>query len=104
MDILEEVKIILDITDYSKDELLNIYIRKSKQMIKQYLNTNETLEEIESNYVDAIEELVVYMYRIKGKENIKSMAQGSRSVTYADVVFPAFVANMLPVPLVILRG
>lgn len=101
---LEDIKILLDIKDNSKDTILNIYIRKSTTLIKNYLN-NPSFDDnyVQANFADAIIDIVVNAYNTKGKENIKAMTQGARSVTYADNT--AFcvtdsVANLLPIPYV----
>lgn len=83
--LLEDIKILLEINDYSKDNLLNLYIRRAITVIKYYIN-NDSFDDshIEQNYPDAIIEIVVLAYRNKGKENVKSITQGARSVTYSD--------------------
>lgn len=102
--LLEDVKILLEINDTSKDGLLNLYIRRSVTIIKNYLNNdNFTKEYIEQNYSDAIIELVIMTYRNKGKENIKSTSQGARSVTYTDgstFAITESVKTLLPLPYV----
>lgn len=99
---LEDIKILLDIKDNSKDTILNIYIRKAMILIKNYLN-NSTFDDeyIQNNFQDAIIDIVVNAYNTKGKENIKSITQGARSVTYSDGTIFAISDNvkaLLPTP------
>lgn len=100
--LLEDIKILLEITDNTKDVLLNLYMRRAITIIKNYINNdNFTQDYIEQNYSDAIIELVVMAYRNKGKENIKSTSQGARSVTYTDgstFSITESVKTLLPTP------
>ncbi|MBU3176088.1 phage head-tail connector protein [Clostridium estertheticum] len=79
---LEDVKILLNVDD-SKDPILNIFKKRSIMLVKSYLN-NSTYDSayIEANFEEAIIELIYNAYSVKGKENIQSESQGSRSVTY----------------------
>lgn len=101
---LEDIKTLLEINDTSKDAILNIYIRKATTLIKKYLN-NSNFDDtyIQTNFSDAIIDIVVNAYNFKGKENIKSITQGARSVTYADntaFCITDSVANLLPIPFI----
>lgn len=99
---LDDIKILLNLNDDSQDRLLEIYIRRAVTTIKNYLNNDKfTPEYIQEHFQDAIIAMVVNAYKIKGNENIKSMTQGNRSVTYAENT--AFyitddIANLLPTP------
>jgi hypothetical protein len=79
-----------------------LYIRRAVTLIKNYLNNDSfTNEYIEANFQDAIIEIVIFAYKNKGKENIKSTTQGSRSVTYSDGTIFAIaetVKQLLPIP------
>ncbi len=100
---LEDIKILLEINDNSKDTILNIYIRKATTLIKNRYRNNPNFDDIyiQSNFQDAIIDIVVNAYNIKGKENIKAITQGARSVTYSDntaFCITDSVANLLPTP------
>lgn len=99
---LEDIKTLLDIKDDSKDNILNIYIRKGTILIQNYLNNPTfTVEYIQQNFQDAIIDIVVNAYNFKDNKNIKSITQGARSVAYSDSTAFAItdsVANMLPTP------
>ncbi|ERI90989.1 hypothetical protein HMPREF1982_03551 [Clostridiales bacterium oral taxon 876 str. F0540] len=100
--IIDDIKTLLDIQDNSKDNIFNIYIRRATTVIQNYLNNSTfTGEYIETNFPDAIIDIVVNAYNFKGKNNIKSITQGARSVTYSDntaFCVTESVANMLPTP------
>lgn len=104
--VLDDIKLLLGIgsTDTSKDSILNLYIRRSETAIKNYIN-NSSFDNgyIQANFQDAIIEIVVFAYRNKGNENIKSVIQGARSVTYADgstFAITETVKDLLPTPYV----
>jgi hypothetical protein len=77
---IDNVKIILGINDTSKDQVLNLYISRSTNFVKQYCNVNE----IVSPYDELIEDIAIYMYRNKGVENLQSESKGSLSETFLD--------------------
>lgn len=102
---LEDIKTVLgiDISDITQDILLNIYVRKSKTLIKKYLNITDETIDIETLYIDAIIEYVAINYNKRGNEGIKQYAQGSRSGTYGDDL-PQSVKDLLPVPYLRMMG
>jgi hypothetical protein len=85
--ILQDIETILGkpIEFTEEEDNFKLYIRRAITIIKNYLN-NSTFDDvyIETNFPDAIIELCIFAYRNKGKENIKSITQGARSVTYSD--------------------
>lgn len=101
---LDKIKILNDISNDSLDNKLKIYIDIAKDLIKNYLNKDDLDNEVlENKYESAIIVIVSNAYQCKKKGNIKSMTQGSRSVTYIDDT--AFcinkdIADMLPAPYV----
>lgn len=102
--ILKDLEIILGkpIQFTEEEEIFKLYIRRAIAIIKNYLNNNTfTNEYIETNFPDAIIEMVVFAYKNKGKENIKSITQGARSITYSDGSIFAVtesVKALLPTP------
>jgi hypothetical protein len=85
--LLQDIETILgksiEFTD--EEDNFKLYIRRAITIIKNYLNNPTfTNEYIEANFPDAIIEIVVFAYRNKGQENIKSTSQGARSITYSD--------------------
>lgn len=102
--LLDDVKTILGIAilDTSKDSLLNIYIRKGKTLIINYLNASTDLD-VETLYIDALIEYVIQCYRKKGNEGVVSFGQGSKSGTYESGLSDS-VKSLLPSPPVRMRG
>jgi hypothetical protein len=99
MAVLHDIKLLKGIAsvDTSRDEIINVYIRKSKVMIANYLNITSTT--IETDYPDAVIEFAMVNLNKKGTEGIKQYSQGSRSTTYANEL-PDSVKALLPVPFV----
>lgn len=109
---LDDIKTLLEITDTSKDNLLNIYIRKSTTAIKNYLN-NDNFDDtyVQLNFQDAITEMVVDSYsisqKIKNRRGIKQDTQGPRTTVYKDdtqtFLINDTIKNLLPRPYLKLR-
>jgi len=103
--VLENIKTLLNITAETEDAKLTIYISMAITLIKKYLN-NDAFDDsyIGENFSMAIVVIVTNAYECKKNGsggNIKSMSQGSRSITYGDD--KAFCLNddikaMLPTP------
>ena len=77
---IDNVKILLGINDTSQDTLINLYLSRATNFVKNYCN----IEEIPSSLDEIIEDIAVYLYRNRGVENIKSESKGSLSETYRD--------------------
>lgn len=102
---LENIKTLLNIATDKEDSKLIIYISMAVTLIKKYLN-NDAFDDsyIEENFSMAIVLIVTNAFECKKNGsggNIKSMTQGSRSVTYGDD--KAFCINddvkaILPIP------
>lgn len=90
---LELMKLLLGITDNSKDTILNFYIEKSILAIKNY----SCLETIPEEYNNAIVDLAIYFYKHKDKIGITSMTQDSRSQSLVDSI-PNSIKAILPKP------
>lgn len=110
MPLLDEVKTFLgiDYTDVSKDDLLNLYIRKAKTLITTFLQIpTEAYTYCDGNviqpidvtvtYPDACLDFVVQAYRKRGNEGLKSYGQGSRLGSYGDELSETTKA-LLPAP------
>lgn len=101
--VLNDIKTLqnMDLIDTSKDGVINIYINKSKVLIKNYLHCEDTVD-IEATYPDAIIENVIICLNRKGCENIKQFSQGSHSGTYGNDLSDS-VKFLLPLPNVKMR-
>lgn len=77
---IENVKILLGINDTSQDTLLNLYLSRATNFVKNYCNVDEITPSLD----EIVEDIAVYLYRNRGVENIKSESKGSLSETYRD--------------------
>ena len=75
---LENIKLLLNIQDNSKDNLLNYLISNIKQKILSYTNQIEILPQME--YI--VEELVVLRYNKLGSEGLQSESFSGISQTF----------------------
>jgi hypothetical protein len=104
--LLIKLKLLLPITDESKDELLKLHINNSIQSILVYLNNPKlSPEEIIHNYPNAILQLAKRQYSAEsnGLAGISSITQGRRSITYAQATTLSYtiddsIKTLLPKP------
>jgi len=107
--IIDDLKLLLKLDQDSNVDVLNIYIRRAITFVRNYIN-DSTLEDIfiEANYADAIVMLVYNSYISKGTENVQSMSQGARSITYKNdssgFTINSEIKTLLPLPHVRMRG
>lgn len=104
--ILDDLLILLD-KDESSYPALIIYKNRAITTIKNYLNNGLESAFIELTYEDAIIQLVYNAYTSKGKWNIASESQGSRSISYANNTSSEMtqgIKNLLPLPSVRMMG
>lgn len=91
-DILDFVKLDLEITDDDNDKLLERYIDKAYSDITIYCNNDFTDIDEEGNEVDTfpealnsvVEDLVIMRYRDRGREGLLSEKMGDYSYTKSD--------------------
>ncbi len=90
------VKILLgiDLTDTSKDDVLDHFIGLARKMALSYCNCVY----ISSEYDEVIAELAVYLYKNKDGTGYKQKTEGERSVTYQDGAIPEYIKSALPLP------
>jgi uncharacterized phage protein (predicted DNA packaging) len=104
--LLETLKQLLGIEDNSKDALLNVYIDRATLIIQQYLNREQTTDEVQELYSTAIIYFVEKAYNTKNntKDGVKQIQQGQRNIVYKDNVdifsIDDTVKSMLPLPLI----
>jgi len=104
MAVLNDVKILKNITDTNRDNEINIYIRRATTLIGNYLNldSNNTTD-IENTYQDACIAYVMEQLSQKGNEGIKQYSQGSESGTYGSDLSEN-VKALLPTPYARMMG
>jgi Phage QLRG family, putative DNA packaging. len=93
---LETVKMLMgiDVTDTSKDSILNHFITQALKVALAYCNVTELTAE----YDDTIADLAVYLYNNRDSVGYRQMAEGDRSVTYETGGIPDFIKATLPLP------
>lgn len=106
MAVLDDIKILKNIsnTDTSRDNEINIYIRRAVTLIGNYLNLDsDNTIDIKNTYQDACIAYVMEEFDRKGNEATKQYSQGSRSGTYGSDLSDN-VKNLLPVPYARMMG
>ncbi|MCB2297043.1 phage head-tail connector protein [Clostridium tagluense] len=112
MTILETLKMLLNIelTDISKDVILNYMLQNSKIKIVNYLRLKidfsniDSNAEFEINYFNAIVALAKYDYNNQKTVGVKSYSESKRSVNYRDTSdsIPQEIKAMLPLPSIVM--
>ena len=87
---LENIKLILNITDDSQDNLILLYLAKVETMVVDYCNVNELTEGLESFIEDKVVSIMKPLVT-GGTQNageIKSISRGDTKIEYnvGDVV------------------
>lgn len=86
MELLESIKILLEIEDNSRDEVLKIMIEDSKRAILDYCLINTYKKEFDS----AVRELVVNSFKSGENEGVSSITRGNTSISYTTIDSSSF--------------
>ena len=81
---LENIKLILNLTDYEHDNLILLYLAKVETMVVDYCNVNELTEGLESFIEDKVVSIMKTTVSI-GAQNaseIKSISRGDTKIEY----------------------
>jgi hypothetical protein len=87
MGALDNVKTLLGITDYSKDEVLEVLIGHTEQAIRNYTK----LAEVPTELSFVTESVVVAKYNQLGSEGYSSETTEGLAITYHDDVFRLYM-------------
>lgn len=90
---LETMKMLMGVSDTSKDDIFKHYIDKAILMIKGYWG----IEEIPVKYDLIMVDLAIFLYRNRDSEGYKSISQGSRAVSFSEGI-PETIKLALPKP------
>lgn len=87
---LENIKLMLNISDYEHDNIILLYLSKVETMVIEYCNINELTEGLESFIEDKVVSIMKTTVTI-GAQNtseIKSISRGDTKIEYnvGDVV------------------
>lgn len=84
------MKIPLGINDTSQDSVLNFYLSRATNFVKEYCN----IKEITSPIGEIVEDIAIFLYKNKGVENIQSETKGSLTESYRENL-PPYLVNRL---------
>lgn len=86
MELLESIKILLEIKDSESDGILKVMIEDSKRAVLDYciINTYKT----EFDYI--VRDLVVNAFKKQGNDGISSISRGNTSVSYETIDVDSF--------------
>lgn len=90
---LELVKLLLGISDTTKDTLLAHFIEQARLTACALCN----MDELPETYDGTVAELAAYLYRHRENVGIRTQKQGERSSTYEDGL-PQSILAALPLP------
>lgn len=89
---LENIKTLLDITDGSEDEKLELYMENAERYILGQTNRTEILDSM----IPIFRDLVVYLYKQADRNGIQSETEGEESITYSsDNKLPISITSQL---------
>ena len=91
---LEIVKMLLEISDDSKDELLNHFINQALMVALSYCNTSA----LSTEYDGTIADLAVYLYKNKDSVGYSQKTEGERGITFESGAIPEYIKLALPIP------
>ena len=87
---LNNMGIILGIDSLQNEQLLNLYLTRAIDLVKN----NCKLDELPVESFSLIEDISIFLYRNKGIENIKSEGKGSLSETYHESLPKDYISRM----------
>lgn len=94
MAILDTVKVLLNITDTSKDAILTHYVNNAQNM------ANHICNQVVTGFDDAIADLAVYLFQNKDAVGYKSKSiTNDKSISY-ELGIPTSIKQALPIPTV----
>ena len=87
---IEDVKILLDITDNDMDEKLSLIISNAEKQILAYLPEGTVTVPDPLQYI--VTELAIVRFNRIGNEGMSSYSQEGESITYGDDIAPYLAA------------
>lgn len=90
----------VNISDETKDTILNFYLTKAKQSIISYKNKAYTNELFEAEFANQCVDLAMYYYKNKSNIGYNSITQGGRSVSKQTDLIPNEIKLSLGLPFV----
>ena len=96
-EMLDLLKLLLQIDDFSKDDVCNFYLVKAKNAIKKYCVLTEE-EYLLASLLNQTVELALHYYLNKKNLGLKNASEGSKSKTFEEGAIPASIKVTLPSP------
>ncbi len=87
------------VEDTSKDNILNHYLNRSRQIILAYCNVSE----IPLKYNEVIVEFAIYLYKNRNNIGMTNKREGERSANF-EVGIPENIRLALPLPKIKVGG
>ncbi|MGD6896107.1 head-tail connector protein [Bacillus infantis] len=89
---IDNVKTLLEIPegDQSKDNLIDLYIKRAEFYVKDYCNQEEILPSLQST----VEEIAVIYYLNRAYENVKSIREGDLSQVFHESLPPHIISHL----------
>lgn len=86
MDLLKSIKVLLELEDDSKDDILKIMIEDSKRAILDYCILKSYKKEFDS----VVRELVINNFKNSENEGVASITRGNTSISYTMIDSTSF--------------
>jgi len=92
---LEIMKMLLgiDVSDILKDNILNHYLNKARDIILGYCN----VDMLPVQYDEVVADYAVYLYKNRDSEGMLKKTEGEKSIIY-DGAIPQSIKLALPLP------
>lgn len=89
MNMLEELKMLVEVTDGSQDAILTLYLKQAKRTVSNYLYPFGTgYEPVPRKYDTNILSIAVYLYNRQGSEGETAHSENGINRTYASADIP----------------
>ena len=87
---LEDIKLLLNLTDDSKDDLLNLLIEQAVEYAQNYTRRDDIVDISEAT----IKQMVVYLFNRQGTEGLKSESYSGVSYNYENAYPESILASL----------
>jgi len=92
------LKLLLGISDSSKDEVLNFYIVKAKNSIRKYCLLTKEEYLANADLLNPTVELALFYYQNSKNIGLKSYGEGTKGKTFETGDIPSSIKATLPSP------
>lgn len=96
-EMLDLLKLLLQIDDFSKDDICNFYLVKAKNAIKKYCVLTEE-EYLLANLSNQTVELAMFYFLNKKNLGLRNASEGPKSKSFEGDAIPTSIKATLPSP------